>query len=288
MGTRIDMKWGYKRAFLRCVLLLAAGAVIQFLSGDVNPGWLRYPLGAILAINYIYLLIVLVSESDKWKWVLQLTDHHACISSLASMLAVTLVFGLTGRCGPSTWPFCIMLFYFMTTLGLRSIQEIRNWRKSRLMTTVIHSTVFIALTAAFFSSGDKVKVRIMAETGIPTHTGISSDSGQQTTIPFVLTLEEFLLDIYPDGTPKTFTSRVRIENRKGEKHADIRVNHPAKSGHWRIYQVGYDKENGAYSILECVKDGWYPIIQTCLWIILSTGMLMILTAGSRRRKEESI
>lgn len=288
MGTRIDMTWGYKRAFARCTLLFTAGAVIQFFSGNVDPGWLRYPLGAILAINYIYLIIVLSSKSDKWEWVRQLTDHHACISSLASMLVVTLIFGLTGRCGPSTWQFCILLFYFMTTLGLRSILEIRNWRKSPLMTTVIHSTVFIVLTAAFFSSGDKVKVRIMAETGTPAHIGISAETGQQTAVPFILTLEEFLLDVYPDGTPKTFTSRVRIVDRKGERHADIKVNHPVKSGPWRIYQVGYDKENGTYSILECVKDGWYPIIQTCLWIILSAGLLMILTAGGRRKKEEGI
>lgn len=288
MGARIGMKWGYKRAFLRCALLFAAGAVLQLLSGDVHPEWLGYPIGLILAINYVYILIVLASDSDKWKWVRQLTDHHAGISSLTCMLAVTLIFGLTGKCGPSTWPFCILLFYFMTTLGLRAIQEIRNWRQSRLITAVIHSTVFIVLTAAFFSSGDKIKVRIMAETGQSSHIGISSQTGRQTSLPFFLTLEEFTTDFYPDGTPKTFTSHVRIEDRKGERHFDIKVNQPAKVGPWRIYQVGYDKEKGAYSVLECIKDGWYPVVQTGLWIILSTGVLMILTAGGKRKKEESI
>ena len=98
------MKWGYKRAFARCALLFSAGAALQFILGDVSAGWLRYPLGVVLAINYLYLLIVLIAKADKWKWVRQLTDHHASASSLASMLVMTIIFGLTGKFGPSSWP----------------------------------------------------------------------------------------------------------------------------------------------------------------------------------------
>ena len=105
------MKLGYKRSFARCVLLFGAGTALQLLLGDVNPQWLRHPIGLVLAINYVYLLIVLVAKSDKWQWVQQLTGHQASVSSLASMLAVTILFGLTGKCGPSTWPFCILLFH---------------------------------------------------------------------------------------------------------------------------------------------------------------------------------
>jgi hypothetical protein len=49
--------------------------------------------------------------------------------------------------------------------------------------------------------------------------------------------------------------------------------------------VGYDKERGT-STLECVKDGWYPLVKTGLWIILSAGVFMALTAGIKRKKEE--
>lgn len=249
----------------------------------VNPEWLRYPLGVILAVNYIYFLILLVAKADKWKWVRLLTSHLASSLSLAAMLVMTVVFGLTSWCGPSTWPFCIVLFCFMTVLGLRAITELRHWRKHSPAAVIIHSAIFIILTAAFFGSGDKVRIRVMAQEGEPTHMGISLQTGQKAAVPFVITLEDFVMESHPDGTPKTFTSHVSI----GERKFDIMVNMPARIGAWRIYQVGYDKTKGPesrYSVLECVKDGWYPIVQTGLWIILAAGVFMILTAG--RKKED--
>ena len=285
------MKWGYKRSFARCVLLFGAGTALQLLLGDVNPQWLRHPIGLVLAINYVYLLIVLVAKSDKWQWVQQLTGHQASVSSLASMLAVTILFGLTGKCGPSTWPFCILLFHFISVLGLRAIEELRHWKNTPKMTLIIHTTVFIVLAAAFFSSGDKEKARVMAHIDEPLHVGVSSQDGKTVILPFVLTLEDFVMVEYPDGTPKTFLSRVKVEDSKGIRNFDIEVNHPARIGAWRIYQVGYDKEKGpqsSYSVLECVRDGWYPVIRTGLWIILASGILMALTAGYKRKKEEKI
>lgn len=289
------MKWGYKRSFIRCVLLFSVGAAFQFIFGNINPYVLKYPLGLILAINYIYILILISAKSDQWTWVRQLTDHYASVSSLASMLIMTLVFGLTRQDGSAeglsglfgfrsmstSWPFCILLLYFITVLGMRSIEEIRHWRKHPLMTTVIHTTVFIVLAAAFFGSGDKEKVRIIAEKGIPQHTG---------TLPFILTLEEFIMEEYDQerkGEPKMFLSRVKIEDRKGEREIEIKVNHPARIGAWRIYQIGYDKDK-SISILECVKDGWYTVVQTGLWIILAAGVSMAFTAGYKRKKEKSL
>ncbi len=255
--------------------------------GEVNPEWLRYPVGVVLAINYIYLLIVLVARSDKWRWVRHLTGHKASAWSLAGMLVMTIIFGLTGKCGPSSWPFCILFLCFITVLGLRSFHEIKHWKAAPKLTTIIHITIFLVLAAAFFSSGDKEKARVMAYIDKPLHVGVSSQTGKTVILPFTLTLEDFVMENYPDGSPKTFLSRVKVEDRKGTRDFNIEVNHPARIGAWRIYQVGYDKEMGTdsrYSVLECVRDGWYPIIRTGLWIILAAGALMALTAGYKRRK----
>ena len=75
----------------------------------------------------------------------------------------------------------------------------------------------------------------------------------------------------------------------GEHIYNIEVNNPARVGPWRIYQVGYDTERGRWSttsVLECVKDGWFPLIQIALWLILASGVAMALTAGRSRRKKE--
>lgn len=299
------MKWGYKRAFVRCALLFSAGAALQFIFGNIRPEWFRFPLGFILAINYLYVLIVCTAKSDRWTWVRQLTDHHASVSSLASMLIMTIAFGLIrqdgstdgflGRIGfhsmSTSWPFCILLFYFITVLGLRAIEEVRHWRRYPLMATVIHAVVFIVLASAFFSSGDKAKVRVIAEVDKPVHTGVYAHNGRMAVLPFVITLKDFGMETYPSGEAKSYNSHILIKDDKGEREANIMVNHPAKVGAWNIYQVSYDTAKGAesnISILECVRDGWYPVVRTGLWIILTAGAFMALTAGYRRRKEDKV
>ena len=296
------MKWGYKRAFVRCALLFSVGAALQFICGNIHPEWFSYPIGPVLAINYLYVLILFVAKSDRWTWVRQLTDHPASVSSLASMLIMTIAFGLIRQDGTTTgflgrlgchamstsWPFVILLLYFITVLGMRAIEEVRHWRRYPLMAVIIHAAVFIVLAAAFFSSPDKTKVRIIAEVDKPVHTGVYSHNGRLAVLPFVITLEDFGMETYPSGEPKSYNSRVLIKDAKGERQANIMVNRPARVGAWKVYQVGYDTAMGAdsnISILECVRDGWYPIVRTGLWIILSAGAFMALTAGYRRKKE---
>ena len=275
---------------------------MQFISGNIHVEWFSSPLGPVLAINYLYVLILLTVKSGKWTWVKQLTDHAASVSSLAAMLIMTIAFGLfrqdgtdagfLGRMGfhamSTSWPFVILLFYFITVLGMRAIEEIRHWRRYPLMATIIHATVFIVLASAFFSSGDKAKVRMIAEIDKPVHTGLYSHNAKLAVLPFVITLEDFGMETYPSGEPKSYNSRVIIKDAKGERQANIMVNRPARVGAWKVYQVGYDTSMGAesnISILECVRDGWYPIVRTGLWIILSAGAFMALTAGYRRKKE---
>jgi hypothetical protein len=213
------------------------------------------------------------------------------------MLIMTFIFGLVRQNGATdgflgnigfrsmstSWPFCLLLLYFITVLGMRAMEEVRNWKSYPILPTVIHTVIFIVLAAAFFGSGDKEKIRIVAEKGNPTYTGVSLQTGRLAALPFVMTLEEFTI-VMEQGEPKMFISRVKIEDRKGEKTADIKVNHPARVGTWRIYQMGYEKDK-CISTLECVKDGWYPIIKTGLWIILVAGVSMALTAGYKRKRE---
>ena len=47
---------------------------------------------------------------------------------------------------------------------------------------------------------------------------------------------------------------------------------------------GYEKLERI--VLECIKDGWYPLIRTALWLIIASGVAMALTAGRSRRKKE--
>ena len=387
------MKWGYKRAFVRCALLFLAGAALQLITGGLDNSFLRHPWGLIISINYLYLLILAYAKSDSWTWVRKLYDRHAMTSSLAAMVVMCIIFGLTAQNGSTegiagalgfrnmkaSWSFGLIFFYFTSVLGLRAIDDIRNWRSRRLIPSLSHAAVFLVLAAGIFSAGEKTRVRIKAPLGHPVHTAMKA-TGEEYRLPFPISLKSFDIKEYPaqlymidpskgsseslegwdikvlknlemagrlkDSTdyipmehvgattamyieaihqatgrkaegwvscgshifppamlqiseteaiampqrePEHYLSEILVTDEKGDHIYNIKVNKPAKTGAWRIYQVGYDKERGkwsTYSILECVKDGWYPLIRTGLWLILASGVAMALTAGRSRRKKE--
>ena len=105
----------------------------------------------------------------------------------------------------------------------------------------------------------------------------------------ILTLDSTHALAMPPREAASYLSDVKIESSKDVREHEIRVNHPASVGSWKIYQVSYDKERGRWStitILECVKDGWYPIVQVAFWIILAAGAAMAFSAGMRNKRKE--
>ena len=67
----------YKNLIGRCAVLFSAGTALQFLVGSLNPSFLVYPWGVVLAVNYLYILILLYCQADKWKWVKSWYDRPA-------------------------------------------------------------------------------------------------------------------------------------------------------------------------------------------------------------------
>ncbi len=205
----MTLQWGYKRAFGRCALLFVAGTALQMIFGDIDNGFLRYPWGLIIALNYLYLLVLIHFQKHRWKWLGQLADHYACTSALASMVVMTIIFGLTrqdpategwvGAIGfsrmTSSWAFNLLLLYFTTTTGLAVMEDLQHIRKRRVAAVLSHAAVFVVLVAGIFGSGDKLRVSVTLQKGQPSHWGISRE-GEQVDLPFVLTLDEFRMEEY--------------------------------------------------------------------------------------------
>ena len=206
----MTLQWGYKRAFVRCALLFVAGTALQIVFGDLNNEFLRYPWGLIIALNYLYLLVLIHFQKDRWKWLSQLADHYACTSTLASMVVMTIIFGLTrqdpateglvGTLGfsrmTSSWAFNLLLLYFTTTTGLAVMEDLQHIRKRRVAAVLSHLAVFVVLVAGIFGSGDKLRVTVTLQKGTPSHWGVSRE-GEKVDMPFVLTLDEFRMEEYP-------------------------------------------------------------------------------------------
>lgn len=200
----------YKNLIGRCAVLFSAGTALQFLVGPLNPSFLTYPWGIVLAVNYLYVLILLYCQADKWKWVKSWYDRPACIVSLAFLLVLSLVFGLIrqdastdgiwGFLGftemTSSWTFNLFLIHFMTVIGLKSIDDVWCWKKRNFSVIIFHVVIFVVLVSSIFGSGDKVRVKVAATIGEPVQIGVSGD-GRRVELPFVLRLMDFTLDEYP-------------------------------------------------------------------------------------------
>ena len=166
----------YKKMIGRCAVLFSAGTALQFIVGSLTPSFLAYPWGIVLAVNYIYVLVFLYCQADKWKWVKSWYDRPACIVSFASLLVLSLLFGLVrqdastdglwGMLGftemTSSWIFNFFLVHFMTVMGLKSIDDLWHWKKHSPTVTVFHVAVFVVLVSGIFGSGDKIRVKVVA------------------------------------------------------------------------------------------------------------------------------
>lgn len=206
----MTLQWGYKRAFLRCALLFVAGTTLQMGFGDIDNSFLRYPWGLIIAINYVYLLVLIHFKQERWSWLKRLSDHYACTSSLVAMILMTIIFGFTrqdpateglvGALGfsrmTSSRSFNILLLYFTTTTGLAVMDDLHHIRKRRVAAVMSHLAVFVVLVAGIFGSGDKVRVSINTQLNKPVYMGVDR-AGKPTQLPFAITLKEFKMDEYP-------------------------------------------------------------------------------------------
>lgn len=222
------IRWNYGTAFLRCALLLVAGTTLQLTAGGIDGGFLRHPWGIVLAVNYLYLLILAYSYSDRYRWLRTLWDDRACISSLVTLLLLVMVFGLVRQDGAeeglsgvlglsrmrSAWAFNIILLYFMTVLGIRAVSDVTALFRSvrsradgeapseysrvfrRIAVTVIHTAVFLVLLAGMFGAGDRVRCRLTAHQGVPEGMALTDD-GRVVGLPFSVVLRKFSIDEYP-------------------------------------------------------------------------------------------
>lgn len=301
----------------RCALLFLAGTALQLYIGNVDTSFLAYPWGLVGAVNYLYILIILYAYQGKLTFVRRMYDRASYITSLASMLVLTLLFGLipqdTSIGGlidllgfnqmSSSWIFVLFLFHFMTIVGLKAIEDVHHWKKHSLPAVLMHVSFFVILVASVFGSGEKVRLRVTAIEGHPVGMGVT-DKGKRVELPFTILLKDFSLEEYPpvvhflpDGSEvvmprrevKKYLSEVEIW--KGEeKHAfDIAVNQPASIGSWKIYQSGYDTSRGKFSqisILECVKDGGYVAVHVAMWTILLSSVLMFILRTKNKKEDK--
>ncbi|MBR5848155.1 MAG: hypothetical protein IKY69_01650 [Bacteroidaceae bacterium] len=177
--------------------------------GAVDASLLAYPLDVVLAANYLYLLVLISFNKEKWKWTEHFTGRATYITSLTAMLVLTIIFGLVRQDGAggaigalglsqmkNSWTFNIFLLHFTSVIGVKAIDDLRNIKRQKLHTAIMHTAFFIVLFAGIFGSGGKQKVHLTAIQGNPVNIG-TAENGKKAELPFIIRLKDFSLEEYP-------------------------------------------------------------------------------------------
>ena len=96
--------WGYRRAFRCCGLLFVLGTLIQLIFGPVPPRLLHYPWSIIVALVYVYGLVVIDSLSGKYPRLRRLSDPYNAFASIASVVCLCILFGLLPQSREASGP----------------------------------------------------------------------------------------------------------------------------------------------------------------------------------------
>ena len=133
-----------------------------------------------------------------------------------------------------------------------------------------HLGLFVVLVCAAIGS------RCFQQTQITVYEGVPVEGPG-----LCIELHKFILECYPDNTPKRFASVITVNTEdKGAIDGIVEVNHPMKAGGWRIYQYGYDMQRGAesrYSVLLLVRDPWLPGVYLGFFLMLAGALAMLLS-----------
>jgi hypothetical protein len=84
--------------------------------------------------------------------------------------------------------------------------------------------------------------------------------------------------------PRRFASDVTVRGADGTmREATIEVNRPLQVAGWMLYQLSYDETRGAgseWSVLEAVRDPWFPVVRTGLFLVLAGAGVLLVSGRS--------
>jgi len=225
----------------------------------------QFPVSLLLGI--VFLMAVLyygrIQKPNTFLGILSEKRTAIWLTAVISLLIA--IEGTLGFTLHRTPVFIVLLLFYLFCLGLTVVKG--YIRKASWSFILNHAGLFIILWSSVFGALDVTRASMVIYPEQPCHVAHTNE-GKLIPLPFNVTLDEFQVQYYADSvSPKQYTSHISLDGEKMETS----VNAPCMKSGYRIYQSGYDTQEGQYSVLLFVKDPW--------WYGVMSGML-ILAAGS--------
>lgn len=177
-------------------------------------------------------------------------------TAILAIASVLVAFdGALGTAIHRHWTFITLVILMLISLGSAAWTDIRKKSYGSLLS---HLGLFVVLSGGLAGAPGRGEMQLM----------LFKDAEEKLPLPFSLELDDFTIDYYGDGTsPRQYTSILAVDGNTMQTS----VNHPCRYKGYRIYQSGYDADEGRYSILKIVRDPWLPL--------LAVGALLLVLAA---------
>lgn len=134
--------WGYVESFFIGFGLMVTGFFLEVFVVSDTPFTVAYPYNIIFLVGYVALLVVLYKWFSNTQIIKWLTKVPASISSISLVTLLVMVMGIIPQVASESnfinnlglnritrnWAFLLILFQFLTCLGLISIKRILQFR----------------------------------------------------------------------------------------------------------------------------------------------------------------
>jgi len=202
--------WGYVESFFIGFGLMVTGFFLEVFVTSDTPFAVAYPYNIIFLVGYVALLVVLYKWFSNTQIIKWLTKVPASISSISLVTLLVMFMGIIPQVASesnfinnlglnritSNWAFLLILFQFLTCLGLISIKRILQFKWSNVGFILNHVGLFLALIAGMLGTGDLQRLSINTYEGKPSW--IATDAQKnQVELPFAFYLKDFVIDEYP-------------------------------------------------------------------------------------------
>lgn len=169
------------------------------------------------------------------------------------------------------WTFVPVVVILLFLLGMAVAGDLRTRSICSLMS---HLGMFLVLSGGLSGALFRTDVQMEAFTDGGGSRTAFDRNGYVVTLPFSISLQDFRIDTYDDGTsPKQYTSTLDIDGRTMQTS----VNHPCRYRGYRIYQSGYDFDGGASSVLKIVRDPLLPVVALGAILLALAALLSLKT-----------
>lgn len=169
------------------------------------------------------------------------------------------------------WTFVPVVVILLFLLGMAVAGDLRTRSICSLMS---HLGMFLVLSGGLSGALFRTDVQMEAFTDGGGSRTAFDRNGYVVTLPFSISLQDFRIDTYDDGTsPKQYTSTLDIDGRTMQTS----VNHPCRYKGYRIYQSGYDFDGGASSVLKIVRDPLLPVVALGAILLALAALLSLKT-----------